>query len=335
MKNVIDARLARVFITGLLMFFYVFVVGASAEDAKDFYKGKRMTLLVQYSPGGSFDVQARWLARQLPGLTDARTIVRNMPGGGGVTGYNRLYRLPPNGLTLLTTHTKLIAFDLFGRKGVKYDFAKFNYLGRVVRTNTALLVSKNLPTDINELRKLKRIRVGASSPFFEGLVAEMLGLPITIVPGYGGSSERMAAIMRGELDATMASVAGGLKFAKAVNIVLTFRKDPRTPNVPDLKEAKAKQPWRRYATSFNRIQGAVITSPGVPTAKTKFLTKVLKKVTKDEKALKEAKKLKFVVSWTGPKKLEKSVEPFTALTAEEKKTLKFIIEQKYVGKLRN
>ena len=134
MRNVIDARLAQVFITGLLMFFYVFVVGASADDAKDFYKGKRMTLLVQYSPGGSFDVQARWLARQLPGLTGARTIVRNMPGGGGVTGYNRLYRLPPNGLTLLTTHTKLIAFDLFGRKGVKYDFAKFNYLGRVVRT---------------------------------------------------------------------------------------------------------------------------------------------------------------------------------------------------------
>ena len=333
--NTIDGRLARVVIAALFLLLAVLTASASAEDAKEFYNGKRLTLLVQYGPGGSFDLQARWLGRQLPGLTGARTIVRNTPGGGGVTGYNRLYRLPPDGLTLLTAHTKLVAFDLFGRKGVKYDFAKFNYLGRVVRTNTALLVSKKLPTDIAELRKLKRIRVGASSPFFEGLVAEMLGLPITIVPGYGGSSERMAAIMRGELDATMASVAGGLKFAKAVNIVLTFRKDKRTPNVPDLKEAKGKQPWRRYASSFNRIQGAVITSPGVAKDKTKFLTKVLKQVTEDPKALKEAKKLRFVVSWTSPKKLKKSVEPFTALTVEEKKKLKFVIEQKYVGKLRN
>lgn len=329
-------RLARILLIPVSpMVLFAFSVGAGAADVKDFYKGKRMTLLVQYAPGGSFDIQARWLGRQLPALTGARTIVRNMPGGGGVTGYNRLYKLPPNGLTLLTTHTKLVAFDLFGRKGVKYDFAKFNYLGRVIRTNTAFLVSKKLPTDIAELRKLKRIRVGASSPFFEGLLAEMFDLPITIVPGYGGSSERMAAILRGELDATMASVAGGLKFANAVNIAITFRKDKRTPDVPDLKEAEAKQPWRRYATSFNQIQGAVITSPGVPKDKTKFLTKVLKAVTKDETARKEAKKLKFVVSWTGPKQLEESVEPFTALNEQEKKKLKFVIEQKYVGKLRN
>jgi len=312
----------------------VFAVSANADDVKKFYDGKRITLLVQYGPGGSFDVQARWLARQLPALTGARTIVRNMPGGGGVAGYNRLYKMPPDGLTLLTAHTKVVAFDLFGRKGVKYDFAKFNYLGRVIRTNTALLVRKDLPSDIEGLRKLKQIRVGASSPFFEGLLAEMFDLPITIVPGYGGSAERIAAIMRGELDATMASLAGGLKFSRAVNIAVAFRKDKRTPDVPDLKELKGKQPWRRYASSFGQLQGAVITSPGVPKAKTEFLTKVLKKITKEKTARKEADKLRFVVSWTDPKKLKESLQAFTGLDAEEKKKLKFVIERKYVGKLR-
>ena len=202
------------------------VTEASAgNEVADFYKGKRITMLVQYSPGGTFDIRARWMGRHMPAVTGARTIVRNLPGGGGVTGYNRLFRLPPDGLSLLTAHTKLVAFDLFRQKGVKYDYDKFGYLGRVIRTNTTLLVRKDLPSDIEGLRKLKRIRIGASSPFNEGMIAEMFDLPITIVPGYGGSAERMAAILRGELDATTAAVATGLKFKKAVNIAFTFVKD--------------------------------------------------------------------------------------------------------------
>ena len=206
----------------------------------------------------------------MPAVTGARTIVRNLPGGGGVAGYNRLSQLPPDGLSLLTAHTKLVAFDLFRNKGVRYDYEKFGYLGRVIRTNTALLVRKDLPSDIEGLRKLKRIRIGASSPFNEGMIAEMFGLPITIVPGYGGSAERMAAILRGELDATTAAVATGLKFKKAVNIAFTFVKDKRTPDVPSLAELDAKEPWRSYALSFSEIFGTVVTSPGVPEAKRQF-----------------------------------------------------------------
>ena len=311
------------------------VTEASAgNEVADFYKGKRITMLVQYSPGGTFDVRARWMARHIPAVTGAKTIVRNLPGGGGVTGYNRLFRLPPDGLSLLTAHTKLVAFDLFRQKGVKYDYDKFGYLGRVIRTNTALLVRKDLPADIEGLRKLERIRIGASSPFNEGMIAEMFDLPITIVPGYGGSAERMAAIMRGELDATTAAVATGLKFKQAVNLAFSFVKDKRTPDVPSLAELDAKEPWRSYALSFSDIFGTVVTSPGVPEARRQFLSAALEKITGIEAARKEADKLKLVVEWTGPEELEKTLEPFLALDAETTKQLKQVIERKYVGKLR-
>ncbi len=307
---------------------------AAGSEAADFYKGKRMTMLVQYSPGGTFDLRARWLARHLPAVTGAKAIVRNLPGGGGVTGYNRLFRLPPDGLSLLTAHTKLVAFDLFGRKGVKYDYDKFGYLGRVIRTNTALLVRKDLPKDIDGLRKLKRIRIGASSPFNEGMIAEMFDLPITIVPGYGGSAERMAAILRGELDATTASISTGLRFADRVNIAFAFVKDHRAPDVPDLTELKAKEPWRSYALSFSDIFGTVVTSPGVPEAKQQFLSAALKRVTGLKAAQKEADKLKLIVEWTGPDDLKKTLKPFLALNAGTTKNLKHVIERKYVGKLK-
>ncbi len=314
----------------------VFLVteASAGNEVADFYKGKRITMLVQYSPGGTFDVRARWMARHIPAVTGAKTIVRNLPGGGGVTGYNRLFRLPPDGLSLLTAHTKLVAFDLFRQKGVKYDYDKFGYLGRVIRTNTALLVRKDLPADIEGLRKLERIRIGASSPFNEGMIAEMFDLPITIVPGYGGSAERMAAIMRGELDATTAAVATGLKFKQAVNLAFSFVKDKRTPDVPSLAELDAKEPWRSYALSFSDIFGTVVTSPGVPEARRQFLSAALEKITGIEAARKEADKLKLVVEWTGPEELEKTLEPFLALDAETTKQLKQVIERKYVGKLR-
>ncbi len=72
MNKAVQWRLIRMMMVPVLfLFLAVFAPGASAESVKDFYKGKRMTLLVQYSPGGSFDVQARWLGRQLPGITTA------------------------------------------------------------------------------------------------------------------------------------------------------------------------------------------------------------------------------------------------------------------------
>ena len=307
---------------------------SAAESPADFFKGKRITMLVQYSPGGTFDIRARWMARHMPGVTGAKAIVRNLPGGGGVAGYNRLFRLPPDGLTLLTAHTKLVAFDLFKQKGVKYDFGKFGYLGRVIRTNTALLVSKDLPSDIEGLRKLKRIRIGASSPFNEGMIAEMFGLPITIVPGYGGSAERMAAIARGELDATTAAVSTGLRFKDRVNIAFAYVKDKRAPDVPSLAELDAKEPWRSYALSFSDIFGTVVISPGVPEARRQYLSAALKKITGLEKAQKEAAKMKLVVEWTGPEELKKTLKPFLDLNAETTKQLKHVIERKYVGKLR-
>lgn len=312
----------------------VAVQAHAQNDVRDFYRGKRMTLLVQYSPGGTFDLRARWLARHLPALTGARTIVRNLPGGGGVAGYNRLYRLPPDGLALLTAHTKLVAFDLFGSKGVKYDFDKFKYLGRVVRTNTALMVRKDLPSDIEGLRKLKRIRIGASSPFNEGMIAEMFDLPITIVPGYGGSAERLAAIRRGELDATTGSVATAWRHKDAVKIAFTFFEDDRTPDAPHLMAMHAREPWRSYALSFSEIFGAVITSPGVPEARTRFLGEALEKVTRMEAARKEADKLKLVVQWTGPEDLKKTLKPFLDLDGKATEELKLVIERKYVGKLK-
>ena len=70
---------------------------AHADAVADFYKGRRINLIVGYGPGGGYDVYARLLARHfgrfVPGGPDV--IVQNMPGAGSLRAVNYLYNVAP------------------------------------------------------------------------------------------------------------------------------------------------------------------------------------------------------------------------------------------------
>jgi tripartite-type tricarboxylate transporter receptor subunit TctC len=67
---------------------------AEAQSPAEFYKGKTVTFLVPYPPGGSYDVYGRLVAahmgKHIPGKPNI--IVQNMGGGGGTKGTNYSYR---------------------------------------------------------------------------------------------------------------------------------------------------------------------------------------------------------------------------------------------------
>jgi len=70
-----------------------------SAQAQDYYKDKTVTIVVGYSPGGSFDLYARVIARYigkyLPG--NPTRIVENMTGAGGIIAANHLYnRVKPD-----------------------------------------------------------------------------------------------------------------------------------------------------------------------------------------------------------------------------------------------
>ena len=69
----------------------------SAQGVADFYRGKTITVVVGFPPGGGFDATARILAKYLgkyiPG--EPNVIVENMPGAGSLTAANHLYNAAP------------------------------------------------------------------------------------------------------------------------------------------------------------------------------------------------------------------------------------------------
>src|SRR3984893_12633238 len=70
---------------------------AHADSAEDFYKGRTITVLVGYSPGGSYDsagrVLARYMGRYIPG--NPSLVPQNMPGAGTLNLVNYLYNVSP------------------------------------------------------------------------------------------------------------------------------------------------------------------------------------------------------------------------------------------------
>src|SRR5579871_5908308 len=59
---------------------------AAADELEDFYRGRQVTCLIGYEPGGTYDLYARMLSKYLPRyLPGHPTVINvNMPGASSV-----------------------------------------------------------------------------------------------------------------------------------------------------------------------------------------------------------------------------------------------------------
>jgi len=74
-----------------------------AQDVANFYRGKHITLVIGYGPGGGYDLYARLLGRfigaHIPG--NPFVVPQNMPGAGSRSAANWLYKVAPQDGTVI------------------------------------------------------------------------------------------------------------------------------------------------------------------------------------------------------------------------------------------
>ena len=133
----------------------------AAQSVADFYKGKTITWICPFSPGGGYDTWARAMAPAVQRLTGATVVVKNMPGGSSLVGSNYMYtKAKPDGLTIAITQSFTMVIDyLFENPAVKYDFKKFTWLGRLSTDDYVFSVGKN-----SRFKTLKDIK---AAPLFK------------------------------------------------------------------------------------------------------------------------------------------------------------------------
>lgn len=193
----------------------------AAGDPADYFKGKTITYIVATAPGGGYDTNGRLVAefmqKYLPGAT---VVVRNMPGAGHLIGANAIFASRPDGLTIGTFNTGLIYNQLIGLDGVKFDLAKFSWIGKAATEPRVFVINAKSP--IKSFRDLVESKqplafatsgVGSASYVETKLLTDVLKLPIKIVPGYNGNEDTMA-MRRDEIVGIIGSRSSFEEFVK-------------------------------------------------------------------------------------------------------------------------
>jgi tripartite-type tricarboxylate transporter receptor subunit TctC len=185
------------------------LAAAAPAGAEDFYKGKRINLLVGYAPGGSYDATARLLARHIgrhiPGAPDV--IVNNMPGAGTLTSLQYLeLNAPKDGTAIDAFDYAQIGNSRLTPDKVPVDFRRFGWLGSISEDLGVCYVWHTLgPKSIDELRRHGQIHMGTtnagtSADIEQRIFKNIFKIDLRSVAGYGGSGEERLAIERGELE---------------------------------------------------------------------------------------------------------------------------------------
>lgn len=188
---------------------------AAEFDAKSYFSGKTVNIVVGTASGGAFDRTARIVAQVLgdhfPG--NPKVVVQNRPGGGGLTAIRFVMNGKPDGLNVTTINpVRSVAPWLWGNQSQGIDPFKAKWVGMPIYDHlpNAIYIRRDVAASWQDVLKLGRpLKVPAQNPTSAGrgqvgpLMVEMSGGPMKIIYGYdGGAAEYMAAMDRGEVDGT-------------------------------------------------------------------------------------------------------------------------------------
>lgn len=188
---------------------------AAKAQTNEFYKGKTLTFLINFTPGGPTDFEARLAARHIVKyIPGAPTIVpRNMPGGAGIIGLNWLGQVAPRDGTVMGFFTGAASKSTMGDPGIKVDITKLGFVASGPGTSVAY-IRKDVAPGINrpeDILKAKDFWAGGLSPEADKDVRirmqlDLLGIPYKYISGFRGSAEARLALQRGEVNMTAESM---------------------------------------------------------------------------------------------------------------------------------
>jgi tripartite-type tricarboxylate transporter receptor subunit TctC len=338
----------------LLLLATLILWDANVWAQSPFYQGKTITVLAAASAGSLYDLYARLMAqfmgKHIPG--NPNFIVQNMTGAGSIIGANYLYNISkPDGLTIGAIQPSIYFNQLLKQKEVKYDWAKFTWIGSSDKSDYLLYMRADLPyKTLADVRKAKEppkcgsTGAGTSGSYMPKLLEEILGTKFIIVAGYQGGGEIDLAVERGELHCRAFTIQAyhsrepyhtwrKKSFARVLMQTGQTR-DPRLADVPTLRELmdeyKTPETDRRLvpmvlaATDFGR---PIVAPPGIPADRMKILRDAFLRTMKDVDLLAEAKRKNFDIRPSTGEELEALAKQVMAQPPEVVARVKTLMDQ--------
>lgn len=299
---------------------------SKADAVSDFYKGKIVTIIVS-TGGGTYTLVARTIARHMPRhLPGVPTmIVKNMPGAGHVRATNFMYNhAPKDGTYLATIGNSIPLHQTLGRKGVRFDVRKFNWLGSTGITNLMTAVWHTAGVKSIEDAKKKDVisggtGAGSGTVIYPMVMNKLLGTRFKVVIGYRRAGNIDLAMERGEVVARSGYSYGSLsrrhpdwikdkKVSFPVQVGIDRSRGPKgVPLLLDLAQNEDQRQIFKLFSGTVAMGRAYLTTPGVPADRLAALRKAFAATLKDKKFLAEQKKTKFDLVPTSAEEVAKIV----------------------------
>ncbi|MGH7874105.1 MAG: Bug family tripartite tricarboxylate transporter substrate binding protein [Candidatus Binatia bacterium] len=300
-----------------------------------YYQGKTVTIIVGTVAGDLYDLYARaialYMGKYLPG--NPNIIVQNMPGAGHMIATNYIYNVAKaDGFTIGAVNAGLYFEQLIGRAEVKFDWAKFHWVGNATKSPQVLYMRADSPyKTIEDVRSAKEPpkcgTTGMSNMgyFVPKLLEETVAAKFNVIAGYQGGNEIDLAVEKGEIQCR--SLSSEAFFSREP--FFTWRqkgfvrslvyggksRDERLADTPTIYELmdkyQASQMGRRLATALlasGEFHRPYMTSPKTAPEVVKMLRAAFTKTVNDPEFLAEAKKKKLDVDPTSGEEVQALVK---------------------------
>jgi tripartite-type tricarboxylate transporter receptor subunit TctC len=183
--------------------------GSQAAADDPFYKGKRLSLIINFAAGGPTDIEGRLLAKHLARHIDGYPgiLVQNMDGAGGMIGAGYLGEVAPKDGTTLGYFTGSAWRYANNPERFRIDFRTYEFVAYQPGTSIAYMRTDVPPgikaaTDIVKAKGVVAGGLGAenSKDLLLRLGLDMLGVPYKYVTSYRGSSAARLALQQNEIN---------------------------------------------------------------------------------------------------------------------------------------
>jgi tripartite-type tricarboxylate transporter receptor subunit TctC len=301
------------FVSSVALFLIALTSGAGPVHAEDFYKGKRITIIVGSSTGGGFDTYARAIAKHLgnhvPG--NPAVIVQNMPGAGSLVAVRAVNATQPkDGTVIVAFNSGLIPQAIVQPSTVNIDFRRYAWVGIAAPLfGVCFGYGPNGVASWDELAKSKSFILGATGKgtisYVNGAILRaVFGAPVKQILGFPGTAEQQLAVERGELDGDCSDYssipAEWLSTKKAHPFVRFTRAKSREmpesiPYVGDFAKTDEQKDVLALLTAASDLGRPFLMSGEVPADRVAIIRKAFEATLRDPAFLAEMKRLQLVV----------------------------------------
>lgn len=282
----------------------------AAPDVADFYRGKTISFIVGFGPGGGYDLYPRVFARHfqkhIPGNPTVN--VQNMEGAGSVRAANYVYMVAPkDGTVIAAVNQNMPMYQLLGGAGAQFDTAKLQWLGSMSHSNGIIYTwytsgIRTIDDAKDHVVPLGAVGTSSDSYIYPTIVNALIGTKFKPIPGYAGTGQINIAIERGEVMGRGGNTWNSIKSGdrswleqKKLNLLLQIglQKEPDLPDVPLLQDLVTTTEGKQivHVISLPTALGyAHWVAPGVPANRVEALRTAYTATLKDPDFLSDAEK---------------------------------------------